>query len=152
MLTIRLELNPVPASRPRVSKWGTYYGKRHQAFRSEALDLLSGMREEGVLPEVPMSGKLRVWVVFSIKKPKTTKLATPRGDIDNYMKLLLDCCNGIIWEDDQQIAQINAFKNYASDEGSIDLVVEEIDDETDGPVHPAGKDESASADPQPFED
>ena len=67
MLTIRLELNPVPASRPRVSKWGTYYGKRHQAFRSEALDLLSGMREEGVLPEVPMSGKLRVWVVFSIK-------------------------------------------------------------------------------------
>ena len=110
------------------------------------------MREEGVLPEVPMSGKLRVWVVFSIKKPKTTKLATPRGDIDNYMKLLLDCCNGIIWEDDQQIAQINAFKNYASDAGSIDLVVEEIDDETDGPVHPAGKDESASADPQPFED
>ena len=152
MLTVRLELNPVPASRPRVSKWGTYYGKKHQAFRSEALALLSEMREEGILPEVPMSGKLRVWVVFSIKKPKTTKLATPRGDIDNYMKLLLDCCNGIIWEDDQQIAQINAFKNYASDEGSIDLVVEEIDDETDGPVHPAGKDESASADPQPFED
>ena len=147
MLTIRLELNPVPASRPRVSKWGTYYGKRHQAFRSEALDLLSGMREEGVLPEVPMSGKLRVWVVFSIKKPKTTKLATPRGDIDNYMKLLLDCCNGIIWEDDQQIAQINAFKNYAVHGGSIDLVVEEIDDETDGPVHPAGKDEPVAPDP-----
>ena len=147
MLTIRLALNPVPASRPRVSKWGTYYGKRHQAFRSEALDLLSGMREEGVLPEVPMSGKLRVWVVFSIKKPKTTKLATPRGDIDNYMKLLLDCCNGIIWEDDQQIAQINAFKNYAVDGGSIDLVVEEIDDETDGPVHPAGKDEPVAPDP-----
>ena len=152
MLTIRLELNPVPASRPRVTRWGTYYGKNHQAFRSEALALLSQMREDGILPEVPMSGKLRVWVVFSLKKPKTTKLKTPRGDIDNYMKLLLDCCNGIIWEDDQQIAHINAFKDFASDEGSIDLVVEEIDDETDGPVHPARRDEPIAPDPESPED
>ncbi len=143
MLSIRLNLNPVPASRPRVSKWGTYYGKRHQAFRSEALALLDGMREGGLLPDAPLSGRLRVWVVFSVKKPKTTKLMTPRGDIDNFMKITLDCCTGYIWEDDHQIERICAFKDFAVGEGSIDLVVEEIDNdngdkETD--AHPAADD------------
>ena len=135
MLSLRLDINPVPASRPRVSRFGTYYGKRHKAARSETLALLSEMREEGLLPEAPLSGRLRVWVVFSVKKPKTTKLTTPRGDIDNYLKLLLDCCTGYIWEDDQQITHICAFKDFAVGEGFIDLLVEENDDgATDGVV------------------
>ena len=147
MFTTRFNLNPVPASRPRVSKWGTYYGKRHQAFRSEAVALLSKMREEGLLPTVPLNGRLRVWVVFSVQKPKTTKLATPRGDIDNFLKLILDCCTGFIWEDDHQIERVCAFKGFAADEGSIDLVVEEIDDDTDGTVRQTEETDPESEDP-----
>ena len=154
MLTYRLNINPVPASRPRVSKWGTYYGKRHQAFRSEALALLGGMREEGLLPEAPLSGRLLVWVMFSVKKPKTTKLTTPRGDIDNYLKLLLDCCTGFIWEDDQQIVRVCAFKDFAADEGLIDLVVEEIDDDNkaDGAMEGSQEDDPGPVDSSPLGD
>jgi len=153
MLKVRLEVNPVPASRPRVSKWGTYYGKRHQAMRSEAVALLSSMREQGFLPAKPMSGSLRVWVAFAVKRPKTSKLNTPRGDIDNYLKILLDCCNGIVWEDDIQIENICAHKDFADDEGFIDLWVEEKTNDTNGLVR--RKDEegvTGTAHPESFGD
>ena len=30
-----INVNPVPASRPRVTKWGTYYGKNYERFRRD---------------------------------------------------------------------------------------------------------------------
>ena len=130
MIHLRLNLDPVPASRPRVSKWGTYYGKRHQAFRKEALASFDDMRERGLLPEVLLSGGLQVWAAFYIRKPKTTKLKTPRGDIDNYLKLLLDCATGYIWEDDTQVEKVCGYKEFATGDGSIDLWVKETTDDT----------------------
>ncbi|MDP6213190.1 MAG: RusA family crossover junction endodeoxyribonuclease [Candidatus Thalassarchaeaceae archaeon] len=118
----------MPASRPRVSKWGTYYGKRHKAFRSAASDLLSEIRAASILPEGLLSGRLRVMVSFFVKKPKTSKLEIPRGDIDNYIKILLDCCNGVIWEDDVLIEHICAHKTFATGEGWIELRIEENTD------------------------
>lgn len=125
MYHLRLDLNPVPASRPRVTRWGAYYGKRHQAFRESALALLETKRDQGVLPKCLLSGGLQVWVLFQVKKPPTSKLETPRGDIDNYLKLLLDCCTGFLWQDDRQVDQVFAQKVFAKDTGSIDLWVEE---------------------------
>ena len=121
----RLNLDPVPASRPRVSKWGTYYGKRHKAFRSAALTLLSELREQGDLPQAPLSGSLGVRVGFNVKRPKTSKLTEPRGDIDNYLKILLDCCTGYLWEDDVQIQRICSYKLFAEAEGYIDIWIKE---------------------------
>ena len=37
---------------------------------------------------------------------------TGKPDIDNYIKIL-DACNLIIWGDDSQIVDINAFKRYS---------------------------------------
>ena len=130
MLHLRLDLEPVPGSRPRVSRWGTYYGKKHQAFRKEALALLDKMREQGNLPDDLMRGRLQVWVYFQIRKPKTSKLHIPRGDIDNYLKLILDCCTSYIWEDDIQIEQVCGYKAFVKDRGSVDLWVKEQNDNT----------------------
>ena len=130
MLHIRLRINPVPASRPRVSKFGTYYPKRHKAFQSAALALLSELREKGNLPGVPMTGRLRLRVIFNVTRPKTTKLLSPRGDIDNYCKILMDCCNGIVWEDDHQVVSVCAVKEFTSREGWIELWITEVSDES----------------------
>tara|TARA_R100000152_G_C6730719_1_gene155423 strand:- start:34 stop:432 length:399 start_codon:yes stop_codon:yes gene_type:complete len=112
-------IDPVPASRPRVTKWGAYYGKRYTQFRKEA---------ESVIPQVftgqPLAGTLEVSLVFYCKKPKTTKREEPRGDIDNYVKAILDCCNGKVFEDDDQIKRLNATKQYEDGDGArIELYI-----------------------------
>lgn len=132
MIDFTILLDPVPASRPRVSKWGTYYGKRHKAFQSDAAAHLGTLREDGILPQPPLSGGLSVEVEFKVKRPKSTKLDRPRGDIDNYLKILFDCLTGHLWEDDVLVEDVSATKEWA-EEGSIRVVVWEKPD--------AGRDE-----------
>lgn len=150
---LRLDLNPVPASRPRVSKWGTYYGKRHKAFRSAALALLSEMREQGNLPQAPKGGRLWVRVGFHVQRPKTSKLTEPRGDIDNYIKILLDCCNGHLWEDDVQVQRICAYKRFADGEGYILIWIKEESNESNESLPtPSGENKPATGDFEPPSD
>ena len=126
MLYIHLPTNPVPASRPRVTRWGAYYGKRHTACRSKTKALLAEMRGNETLPFELLSGRLVVWVVFQVERPKTSKLVTPRGDIDNYAKLVFDCCTKYVWEDDAQIDIMSARKVWATTTGRTDLWVKEL--------------------------
>ena len=109
---IVVPVEPVPASRPRVSKWGTYYGKRYTKFRKDAKIALEAMD----LDE-PLSGQLSVHLEFYCKRPKTTKRDTPRGDVDNYMKGILDSANGILWLDDEQIVKCSGKKVYEDEHG-----------------------------------
>ena len=50
--------------------------------------------------------------------PKRTKLGAPKADIDNYLKAVLDCLNGKLWEDDTQIREIYATKQWTKPKGS----------------------------------
>lgn len=49
-----------------------------------------------------------------------------KHDIDNYLKLTLDACNGILWEDDSRIAELHIFKRYEKNNPSVYLKVTEI--------------------------
>jgi len=80
---LKIPLTPVPASRPRVTRWGTYYGKRYTQWRASAEELLS---EAEFTFEIPVS----VSVLFAIPRSKTGKLETPVGDGDNYEKAIYD--------------------------------------------------------------
>jgi Holliday junction resolvase RusA-like endonuclease len=50
---------------------------------------------------------------------------TQRPDLDNFVKLVADAANGILWEDDSQISTLTACKLWG-DVGYIDLIVEEL--------------------------
>jgi Holliday junction resolvase RusA-like endonuclease len=108
--TIYLGVAPVPASRPRVSKWGAYYGKNYEKFRREVRDILV---EQEVLTK--SSAPLHVIVEIIVDPPKTTKRAYPKGDVDNYAKGPLDSItsHGSCWNDDDQIVTLFVIKRFA---------------------------------------
>jgi Holliday junction resolvase RusA-like endonuclease len=118
----KFPISPVAASRPRVTKWGTYFTGTYKDFRSEAkhvvLDVVKNWK--------PTDKQLKVWIEIAPTKPKTSKLMYPRPDVDNYIKSVFDLCNGIIWDDDVQIVYVEASKAWAKGNGYFTVEIEEL--------------------------
>ncbi|CAB4140187.1 Rus Holliday junction resolvase [uncultured Caudovirales phage] len=97
--SIEVLIDPMPCPRPRVGRFGAYYPSKYTKWRKAFhLELAR------VAGEVkPTSRAIWVDVCCVVQRPKTTKLAYPKPDLDNYLKAVLDACNGKLWEDDSQI-------------------------------------------------
>ena len=105
---ILLPISPVPASRPRVTRWGTYYTKTYKEWMAAAHDAIAQNTRD------PLDGNLEVHIDLCIHKPKTTKRLNPRGDIDNYIKAVLDAITKrAYWHDDDQIVLLSAIKRWS---------------------------------------
>ena len=129
-LELVIPVNPVPASRPRVTRWGCYYGKRYTEFRNESLKvvapIIKRLNETGAAT-LPLKGALEVKISFEVKRPKTTRLDTPKPDLDNYLKAAWDALTVAgLWEDDYQITVVKADKKWADGEPCIRLKVRVI--------------------------
>lgn len=114
------EIDPVPASRPRVSRWGTYYLPTYRKFKDAMSEIIAAKRKQYIKEE----GTLAVNIMFGCSKPKSTKRSHPHGDIDNYVKAALDSLNGVLWDDDDQIIELAARKFFIT--GRPYIVVEVI--------------------------
>jgi Holliday junction resolvase RusA-like endonuclease len=103
-----LPVQPVPASRPRIGRFGAYYGKNYEAFRTDAQPICN--QAKFTITDRP----LRLWMECVVTKPKQGKLRFPRGDIDNYIKGPLDVMTKAerFWNDDDQIVELLASKRY----------------------------------------
>lgn len=112
---IFLQVEPTPASRPRVSRWGTYYGKNYEKFRREVRDFLV---EEWETKHGKLTEPLSVLLEFVVSPPKTTKREYPRGDVDNYAKGPLDSIttHTDVWDDDDQIINLAVTKRFCTEE------------------------------------
>jgi len=117
--TLTLRIKPVPASRPRVTRWGTYYLKTYKAYKDEA---------HGAIPvctEQTLTCELGATVEFICYRPKSTTLVSPRGDIDNHLKAIFDAVVGHAatknrpcglkkyMKDDEIISHVDARMRYA---------------------------------------
>ena len=109
-----LWLPPVPASRPKVGRWGTYYGKNYAAWKNKADQLLREQAVSNIVNE-PVTGPLIVLVEQVCKKPRTTKRHWPVGDVDNHAKGPLDAVtrSSLGWIDDDQIIALMVIKRFA---------------------------------------
>ena len=127
--TQRFDINPVPASRPRVSHWSTYYPKKYTKFKKEMEALTSEL--ETTLSEKPVSVELEFGIMMpkSWSKKKRKELnntyCSNNSDIDNYIKAILDSLNGVVYVDDKQVVELFAKKIY-SEEGYIQYKHKEI--------------------------
>ena len=119
-------INPTAASRARVSFKGGhgYFVGPYKRFRDEMKDLVPAV----IGDHSPYMGDIAVTVEFIAKRPKTTKLSSPRGDIDNYLKAIFDALNGKLFDDDKQIVICHARKAWSDsneEEGYIKVSVQE---------------------------
>ena len=125
---------PVAKSRARSGGQGRHYTpehtKKYEAHTRLAAQIAMGER-------LPMKGAVEMLIVAvlpirqSWSKPKRIRAAagtiwpTTRPDIDNYLKIIADACNGIVYDDDSQIASVRATKVFG-DRPRMDVTVEVI--------------------------
>jgi len=120
--TQRFNINPVPASRPRVSRWSTYYPKKYTKFKKDMEALTSEMETTPSEKLVSVELEFGIMIPKSWSKKKREELnntyCSNNSDIDNYIKAILDSLNGIVYVDDKQVVELFAKKIY-SEEGYI---------------------------------
>jgi Holliday junction resolvase RusA-like endonuclease len=119
---IVIPLDPFAKGRPRFGKGFTYTPAK---TRKQERDLIAQIRLRW--QDEPWTGALAVAVRFTVKRPKSVKVKkrpwpAVKPDVDNMVKSLFDCSNGIIWDDDAQVVSLNAEKTYGKD-GEIWLCV-----------------------------
>lgn len=107
-MQFRIDLDPVPASRPKVPRRGKpYYLPTYAAWREGAAAFLPTTHE-------PLTGPLAVFLDVACKRPKKPSKPMPRGDADNYAKAALDAITSAgIWVDDVQVVELTVRKRYA---------------------------------------
>jgi len=91
-----------------------------------------------VKPTEPIKGPVRVEIDLFIQTPESwSKVKQERHegqyrpkkpDADNYSKLLLDAMNGMIYEDDNQVVDLQVKKFYSMKPCTV-IGIEEISDE-----------------------
>lgn len=126
---IVFDIAPVVASRPRVTRWGTYFAKKYSTFREEFAELLTDYKA------VPLEGLLSVRLDFYVQLPKSMsnkKKLEKEGmhcdnnaDVDNYIKAALDSLEGHYYNNDKQIVIIRGRK-YWSENGRIEFEQREL--------------------------
>jgi Holliday junction resolvase RusA-like endonuclease len=123
----RFDLTPVPASRPRIGRYGVHYSKHYERFRREAKVEIPRL----LAAFTPLECALELWVVFYAEKPRTGKKLWPKGDVDNFEKAILDSLNEHAFKDDDQIIDMHSSKRYATGQPHILVTVSKADHASD---------------------
>lgn len=131
----RLYINPmpVPRHRTRVAKIKgkyvplAYNDPDYTKWKTEVARQLVQMPK----PDESLKN-IRLRCHFEVEQPKKTKLSTPRGDVDNYAKGLMDAITQANWwKDDSQVVHLSTSKSWApkGKPGSIRFIItEELSD------------------------
>jgi Holliday junction resolvase RusA-like endonuclease len=114
-ITLWLPSAPVSASRPRFSKYGSYYSKSYMNYRDETHKFLKTIRKDYPIDETSLFKVDIEFLCYRPKKPSNPDC--PRYDIDNLIKAPLDAITHekMIWKDDVQILEVHASKRYQED-------------------------------------
>jgi crossover junction endodeoxyribonuclease RusA len=62
-----------------------------------------------------------VAVNFTVFRP------SKRGDLDNYIKVMFDALNGLVWLDDMQVVEIHSFRTDDKNNPRVKFLVYEVE-------------------------
>jgi Holliday junction resolvase RusA-like endonuclease len=114
---------PIAKKRPRFVRRGKFVGVYSAQETEEGLFLLRAsalIKEQGGSMDGPVSVSARF--IFPVpkskgKRDKARMLSgelphTKKPDVDNCLKFVLDCLNGIAWGDDASVCEVRAVKEF----------------------------------------
>ncbi|MFC2000183.1 RusA family crossover junction endodeoxyribonuclease [Chloroflexota bacterium] len=120
-------MEPIPKARARtVVRNGKVYSFTPRATELAQWELQQSIPEElrGAFPKhTPVRLKIGFYFPRPGSIPKKRRLPTTRPDLDNYLKLVQDALNKIVYDDDAQITTVYMGKRYGSPP-RIEIVVE----------------------------
>lgn len=122
-MTIEINEIPIPASRPRISKFRTYYNEPYKSYKELLKEKIIDCIPKVSFPLYEQYKPLKIQIIFympipkSISKKKKMLLNgsqhTKKPDLDNLLKAVLDGMNDIVYYDDAQVFNIFASKFYS---------------------------------------
>ena len=105
-------VNPVPASRPRVTRWSTFYPKKYTQFKADMEIAKSDVHcvplEDNVYAKLDFFIQIPKSWSKKKKEAKSGKFCDNNADIDNYCKAIFDSLNEKCYIDDRQIVILKA--------------------------------------------
>lgn len=113
VISLFIAVPPVPASRPRVTRFGgVYYGAPYKKFYDAAQAALKSI--PGSFKRLSSDTEIVMLIDCAVDKPRTGKLPFPRGDADNFAKGPLDAMVKVerFLTDDKQIGLLSIAKRY----------------------------------------
>ena len=133
IISHQFDINPVPAARPRVSRFSTYYPKKYTRFKKEMEALTSELNSTPCENLVCVSLKFKIKTPQSWSKKKRLErentYCNNNSDIDNYVKAMLDSLNGVYFIDDRQVVEVFASKKYSNEPRILFKMMEMNNDE-----------------------
>jgi len=123
MIKIDAPIMPVPFPRPRFDSRSkqTFNPKRYREFKDE-LGYYARLAMRG---RPLMTGEVKLHADFYRPKPKPRKGKPEQvsfvGDVDNYLKAVMDALSKIVYLDDRQVVQISGAKIFGASHIEIEL-------------------------------
>lgn len=121
MIKIVAPLKPVPFPRPASNDKRRFNPSRYIEFKN-ALGLIARCAMGG---QAPFQGEVKLHADFFRPKPRPRKGQNPQvsfiGDIDNYLKAVMDALIGICYVDDRQVVNLSGRKIFGDPHIVIEL-------------------------------
>jgi Holliday junction resolvase RusA-like endonuclease len=123
---IHVSGKPIAKKRPRFFRRGGFVGTYNPQETEEGRWLLEA---KGQIPAM-LEGAVIANMTFLMPIPKTLRKRdvalvdagefyhTKKPDLDNLVKFVKDCLNGVAWRDDSQVVKITATKVYGKEPGT----------------------------------
>jgi Holliday junction resolvase RusA-like endonuclease len=108
--TFTINIKPKAKGRPRAGRNGMYTDaktREHEEFIKQAYIESTGPKFDGPVELNATFYKDKIVVVVKELLDVESSL---RGDVDNYLKSLLDGLNGVAYDDDKQVLNLKGYK------------------------------------------
>lgn len=118
-----IAMEPTAKGRPRVTKGG----KAFTPSKTKDAEYRIQFQVSQLYKDAPADGPLEVILCVYRQKPKSKKksekYAMSKPDVDNYLKLVLDSLNGILWRDDATVVSATVVKVWTDGTQGFHLTV-----------------------------
>lgn len=132
MIKFSIPGEPKAKQRPRMGKWGAYTPAMTVQYENWVKECyLSQLKSKSLEGEIRANITAYFGIAKHISKTKRIDMSagrircTKRPDADNIAKIVLDSLNGIAYDDDSQIVELNVKKCY-SENPRVEVELEEM--------------------------